>query len=111
MPNNLPHLVTLRKFSFFRLFFQLNTDIALVRKLDSSNMDKSNGRVTCTFEDNTATATLPVCPFVDGALQTAAEFTHDNKGWLQEFRNVLDRMLTNGYSRPNCSDDICKLRK
>jgi hypothetical protein len=82
----------------------------LVRQLDDSNFDKSTGRASCTFEDNTATAEVPVCPFVDGALQTAAEFLHDNKGWLREFRDVLDRMGTNGYNRPDCDDDICKLQ-
>ena len=87
----------------------MNTDIALVRQLDSSNMDKSNGRVTCTFEDNSATATLKVCPHVEGALQIAAEFKNDNKGWLTAFENVLDRMLSNGYTRNKCSNTICKL--
>jgi hypothetical protein len=87
----------------------LNTDISLVRNLDDSNFDKSIGRVTCTFEDNTATATLPVCPHVEGALQAAAEFKQDNILWLREFRDVLDRMLTNGYGRTDCSDVICPL--
>jgi Peroxidase len=85
----------------------LNTDISLVRQLDDSNFDKSIGRATCTFEDNTATASLPVCPHVEGALQAAAEFMHDNLQWLQEFRDVLDRMLTNGYGRTDCADVIC----
>lgn len=85
----------------------LNTDIALVRQLDASNMDQSIGRVTCAFEDNTATDTLPVCPHVEGALQAAAEFMHDNLLWLEEFRDVLDRMVTNGYGRPDCTDVIC----
>ena len=90
---------------------QLNTDIALVRQLDSSNMDKSIGRVTCTFEDNTATASLRVCPHVEGALQIAAEYKNDNKAWLRAFEGVLDRMLSNGYKRNSCSDSICKLSK
>jgi hypothetical protein len=86
----------------------LNSDIALVRQLDDTNMDKSLGRVTCAFEDNTATTqSVPVCPHVEGALQIAAEFKSDNLLWLQEFRAVLDRMLTNGYSRPDCDDSIC----
>jgi Peroxidase len=89
----------------------LNTDIALVRNLDDSNFDKSIGRATCTFEDSTATSSVPVCPHVEGALQIAAEFQNDNLGWLRAFRSVLDRMLTNGYQRPDCQDDICKLRK
>lgn len=90
----------------------LNTDIALVRNLDSSNMDKSIGRVTCAFEDNTARAAgISVCPHVDGALQTAAEFFHDNIKWLRAFRDVLDRMMTNKYKRNSCNDKICKLSK
>ena len=89
----------------------LNTDIALVRELDDSNMDKNTGRVTCTFEDNTSTDSLPVCPHVEGALQIAAEFGQDNIGWLREFRNVLDRMLTNGYRRNDCNADVCKLQR
>ena len=74
-------------------------------------MDTSIGRVTCTFEDNSATATLSVCPHVDGALQIAAEFKNDNKAWLRAFESVLDRMLSNGYKRNSCSDRICKLQK
>ena len=74
-------------------------------------MDKTIGRVTCTFEDNTATATVRVCPHVEGALQIAAEFKSDNKAWLKAFENVLDRMLSNSYKRNSCSDSICKLSK
>jgi hypothetical protein len=89
----------------------LNADIALVRQLDSTNFDKSIGRVTCTFEDNTASATLRVCPHVEGALQIAAEFKNDNLAWLRAFEDVLDRMLSNGYKRNKCSDSMCKLQK
>lgn len=91
----------------------LNTDIAVVRNLDSSNMDKSIGRVSCAFEDNSARqAGVSVCPHVEGALQIACtEFFHDNLGWLRTFRDVLDRMLTNKYKRNSCSDKICKLSK
>jgi hypothetical protein len=73
-------------------------------------MDKSTGQVSCTFEDSTATIDSPVCPFVDGAVQTVAEFFNDNFAWLVEFRNVLDRMLTNGYIRPACTESLCKLQ-
>ena len=92
--------------------FQLNTDIALVRRLDSSNMDTSNGNVTCTFEPSDPDSrNVGVCPHVEGALQIAAEFKHDNLGWLRAFESVLDRMLSNGYKRNSCSDRICKLQK
>jgi hypothetical protein len=91
------------------LCHQLNTDISLVRNLDSSNFDSSIGRVSCTFEDNTATNTVSVCPHVEGALQIAAEFFNDNEGWLRAFRGVLERMLANGYALNSCNDDICKL--
>lgn len=87
----------------------LNTDMALVRQLDDSNMDKSIGRVNCTFEDSTSTAEVPVCPHVEGALQIAAEFFGDNIKWLTEYRDVLDRMLTNGHNRQDCDDAICQL--
>ena len=80
-----------------------------MRTFNSSNFVKSSGRVRCTFEDDTATPTLRVCPHVEGALQIAAEFKHDNLKWLTEFRAVLDRMLSNGYTRNSCSDSICKL--
>jgi Peroxidase len=89
----------------------LNTDIALVRNLDDSNFKKSTGRVNCTFEDSTATKRIPVCPHVEGALQIAAEFQNDNLVWLEAFRGVLDRMLTNGYQRIVCPDAICQLQK
>ena len=89
----------------------MNSDIALVRQLDSSNMDSSTGHVSCTFEDNTATVTpnVQVCPHVEGAIQIAAEFKQDNLAWLTAFENVLDRMLSNGYLRNSCSDAICQL--
>ena len=83
--------------------------MALVRQLDDSNMDKSIGRVNCTFEDSTSTAEVPVCPHVEGALQIAAEFFGDNIKWLTEYRDVLDRMLTNGHNRQDCDDAICQL--
>jgi hypothetical protein len=67
--------------TFFGFVFdyQLNSDISLVRNLDSTNFDPSIGRATCTFEDNSATASLTVCPHVEGALQIAAEFNE----WVQ----------------------------
>jgi hypothetical protein len=90
---------------------QLNADIALVRNLDDSNYDKSIGRASCTFEDSTATNDVPVCPHVSGALQVAAEFKTDQGKWLNEFRDVMDRMIHNGYSRPSCGDSVCKLNR
>jgi hypothetical protein len=90
---------------------QLNADIALVRNLDDSNYDKSIGRVSCTFEDSTSTDSLPVCPHVNGALNVAAEFKHDNKKWLNEFRDALDRISHKGYNRQSCGDSVCKLTR
>lgn len=90
---------------------QLNSDIALVRQLDSSNMDASIGRVSCTF--TSATSSPPdviVCPHVSGALRTAARFKADNLKWLNSFQVVLERMLTHGYSVPSsCQDATCQL--
>ena len=90
---------------------QLNSDIALVRQLDSSNMDADLGRVSCTF--TAATSSPPdvlVCPHVSGALRTAAGFKDDNLKWLNSFQVVLERMLTHGYTIPaSCQDATCKL--
>jgi hypothetical protein len=83
-----------------------------VRQLDETNMDKSTGQVFCAFEDDMASPpSFPVCPHVEGALQTAAEFFHDNRGWLLEFEQVLDKMVTNGYNRVDCNEDLCKLSR
>ena len=73
-------------------------------------MDVDIGRVSCTFEDSSSTPDVPVCPHVANALGIAAEFKHDNLVWLGHFRGAMQRMMTNGYDRPSCGDEVCKLR-
>jgi hypothetical protein len=91
---------------------QLNSDMALVRHLDSSNMDPTLGRVSCTFTNATSSPpAVLVCPYVSGALIIASAFKADNIKWLKSFRNVLGRMLTHGYntSSSSCQDAACKI--
>lgn len=120
---------------FLCLLDQLNADLSLIRRLD---MDE-DGRVQCSFEDSRSNGnTFPVCPHVESALRRAAKFKHDELEWLvrynifantfqlqeislvtiltfcrhlfqQNFRDVLSRMMTSGYSTRSCDDTICKL--
>lgn len=91
---------------------QLNTDMALVRELDSSNMDASRGEVSCTFTRATSSPPeLQVCPFVSGAILTGAGFKANNEKWLSSFQDVLKRMLMRGYALPSsCQEPVCKLQ-
>lgn len=76
-------------------------------------MDASLGKVSCTFTNATSNPpALQVCPFSADALRTGSEFKADNMKWLNNFQNVLDRMLTRGYTLPpTCQDPVCKLQK
>jgi len=81
----------------------LNVDIALVRLLDSSNMDQ-NGKVSCKFRKSGA------CPANNLSIQFAIDYTFDNLLWLNDFRDVLTRMLRRGYTKTsNCDGSICVL--
>lgn len=88
-----------------------NADIAIFRDLNNLNMNKINGKVKCTYEDSTKTLRTPVCPHALGALETAAEFKHDNNKWISEFNIVMMKMLMNGYTSIDCPDAACRLTK
>jgi Peroxidase len=93
-----------------RFIVMLNADIAIVRDLNTNNMNSETGEVSCQFVDRSGND--PTCPHVDGALQEAARYMFNNKAWLLDFQDVLRKLLNAGYViTTNCVDDICKLRR
>lgn len=81
----------------------LNADIALVRNLTNDNM-ASDGEVSCAFIDENR------CPHAADSLDFAAEYRLDNELWLNDFSDVLKRMVNAGYSVTNeCILDVCIL--
>lgn len=72
----------------------LNVDIALVRDL-TGFVDPDTGDVDCEFkrpDDG-----QPACPMAENTMRLSAQYKFDNELWLSDFRNVLNRMLVNGY--------------
>lgn len=78
-----------------------NSDIALVRDL-SNNIDGS--RSTCTFKRGRSP-----CPAAAETLRIAAEFKWDINLWVEEFRDVLVKMLGNGYTSETCNSPPCQI--
>ena len=70
----------------------LNTDIALVRNFDG-RIDTSDGSVTCRFRGN-----RNPCPVAQDTIAFMAKFKFSNEEWLSAFRDVLTKMVKNGYS-------------
>jgi len=84
----------------------LNSDIALVRKLVRGENLMSDGSVTCTFKGTDACSSdTPFFPFIQAYAQSRGIF-------LVDFRDALDMMIDNGYSRhSDCeSGKVCRLK-
>ena len=89
----------------------LNADIAIVRDLNTNNMDPETGKVRCQFVDRSGTSS-PTCPMANGALQHAARYTFNNKAWLIDFQSALRRLLNAKYRiSSTCFEGICRLVK
>lgn len=81
----------------------LNADVALVREITDSNMDK-DGKMSCDFIGSSK------CPHAARSLDYVAEYRLDNSLWLTDFQDILKRMLDNGYTlSQNCSGGVCFL--
>lgn len=80
----------------------LNSDIALVRNLVEGENLRSNGRVTCDFND--CDSDTPFLPFVTRYANDLAEF-------LADYRDALEMMIENGYRRDSTcgEDEVCLL--
>ena len=93
-----------------RPLVMLNADIALVRNLNTTNMNSETGEVSCQFVDRAGD--LPTCPHVEGAIQDVARYQFSNEEWLIDFENALRKMLNTGYViTTNCVGDLCELAK
>ena len=87
-----------------------NSDIALVRQLDSENKDDV-GRVSCQFVSRGGDKTT--CPMARTDLFTEmVKYRNDNQKFLEDFRDALTKMTQTGYSvdSSSCdSDGVCRL--
>lgn len=93
-----------------RVIVMLNADIALVRDLDSDNMNSETGKVKCQFVERSGND--PVCPGVSGAINQAAKYKNNNGLWITDFEKVLRKMANAKYKvTSNCIDGLCKLAK
>jgi catalase (peroxidase I) len=70
----------------------LNTDIALVRDFEDL-IDTSDGSISCQFRGN-----RNPCPAALQSIAFMAKFKFSNSEWLLAFRDVLTKMVKNGYS-------------
>jgi len=104
-PNGIPDRNIWVGFPNGKKIIMLNVDVGLVRELNSTNMDK-NGLVSCTFRRTGR------CPANQLAIDFAIDYTFDNLLWLNDFRDVLRRMLQNGYVKTSvCDGTICSLKR
>lgn len=81
----------------------LNSDIAMVRNLvEGENLD-SDGRITCDFDD--CDRNTPFMPFM-------SRYADDLDDFLADYREALDMMIDNGYSRGSTcqNNEVCVLR-
>lgn len=83
----------------------LTSDIALVRDLDG-HIDPDNKAIVCSFRNFEGCRN--VCPHAEQTLRLMAEFKHDNSQWIREFRAVLSKMFTTGYSTRSDCDALQK---
>lgn len=91
-----------------------NSDLALVRDMndgiDPDYLDETTGVSTCRFKGGGGRNSLPRCPAAQATLRLMAEYKHDNDMWVDDFEDVMDRMMREGYSVPaNCADPVCVL--
>ncbi|KAI2508295.1 peroxidase [Fragilaria crotonensis] len=93
-----------------RVIVMLNADMALVRDLDSDNMNSETGKVKCQFVERSGND--PVCPGVSGAINQAAKYKNNNGLWITDFEKVLRKMANAKYKvTSNCIEGLCKLAK
>jgi len=77
----------------------LNTDIALVRDFEGQ-IDTSDGDVSCRFRGN-----RNPCPAAQATIEYMAKFKFSNAEWLSAFRDVLTKMVKNGYNGADTKKD------
>ena len=68
----------------------LNSDIALVRTF-GDNLDMETGEVSCRFRNNNA------CDAAS-TLDQMGVYRNNNELWLEDFKNVFEKMLIHGYN-------------
>jgi len=92
----------------------LNSDVAMVRQLDSSNKDPATGEVACKFVDR-APNDVPRCPAARGDLfDSMVMYSQSNTRFLNDFRDAMIKMTDAGYrvSSSSCdSDGMCQLSR
>ncbi len=81
----------------------LNSDIAMVRNLVEGENLRSDGRVTCGF--NECDGDTPFVPFI-------TQYANDRAEFLVDYRDALEMMIENGYARDSTcgNDEVCVLR-
>lgn len=79
----------------------MNIDIALVR--DFSAFLEGDGDVDCRFR-NRGNNNRPVCPNAAQTIGFVQDYTDDNALFLNDFRDVIGRMLVRGYDTSSGCD-------
>ena len=94
-----------------RKVLMLNSDIALVRQLDSSNKDPQTGRVSCKFVER-ENHPDPPCPVARSDIfQPMVTYRNDNNRFLRDFREALIKLTNNGHVVRACDErGFCQLR-
>ena len=88
-----------------RPLVMLNVDMALVRDLSDHIVNQRTGEVSCVLDGQT-----DVCDVATDTLAHVVAYSNDNQLWLEDFRDVLNKMLANGYDTSRCtSGSLCVL--
>lgn len=90
----------------------MNVDIALVRDF-SDFFNEDNGDVDCRFRNRgPINNQQPVCPNAAQTIGFVQEYRNDNGRFLNDFRNVMNRLLVHGYGADEgCdSNDPCRFQ-
>jgi hypothetical protein len=92
----------------YETIIMLNTDIAVVRDF-SSYQEGSDGKVGCLFRCRAGKdCGADVCPS-SSTLSVATEFKFNNSLFLEEFEDVMNKMVNNGYEASPCSQIPCQI--